>query len=70
VTCGDPVLEASVVEKGTTTSTITDVDGNFIHGVASGKTPVFSFVDVGLLLIPPKHHLLLLTTTLEVINFI
>lgn len=42
---GEPVIGASVVVKGTTTGTITDVDGHFSLGVpADKKTLVFSLV--------------------------
>lgn len=44
-TSGDAVIGASVVVKGTTTGTVTDIDGNFSVNVpASGKTLVFSYV--------------------------
>jgi len=42
---GDPVLGASVIVKGTTNGTTTDVDGNFsIKNVPVGSTMVISFV--------------------------
>ncbi len=42
---GDPVVGASVVVKGTTTGTITDLNGQFSFVVAdNAKTLVFSFV--------------------------
>jgi len=42
---GEPILGASVVVKGTSTGTVTDLDGNFsIPNVPSNATLVFSFV--------------------------
>jgi len=38
---GEPVIGASVVEKGTTNGTVTDLDGNFNLTVASNSTIVF-----------------------------
>lgn len=35
---GEPVIGASVVEKGTTNGTVTDLDGNFNLTVASNST--------------------------------
>lgn len=32
---GEPVIGASVIEKGSTNGTITDMDGNFILNVGS-----------------------------------
>lgn len=44
-TMGEPVIGASVVVKGTTNGTITDIDGNFsISGVKKGATIEVSFV--------------------------
>ena len=40
---GEPVIGASVVEKGTTNGTVTDLDGNFNLSVASNSTIVISF---------------------------
>lgn len=37
---GEPVIGASVVEKGTTNGTVTDLDGNFNLSVASNSTIV------------------------------
>ena len=39
---GDPIIGASIVEKGTTNGTITDLDGNFQLSVEKGKTIVVS----------------------------
>ena len=42
---GEPVIGASILVKGTTTGTITDMDGNFeINNVRRGATLVISFV--------------------------
>ena len=41
---GDPVLGASVVEKGTTNGCTTDLDGKFELTVKNGATLVISFV--------------------------
>ncbi len=44
-TNGDPIIGASVVVKGTTTGTVTDIDGNYsINVPANGKTLVISYV--------------------------
>ena len=42
---GDPIIGASVLVKGTTTGTITDIDGNFeLPNVKSGSTIVVSYI--------------------------
>lgn len=41
---GEPVIGASVLEKGTTTGTITDLDGNFSLNVSSQATLVISYI--------------------------
>ncbi|MBQ2441654.1 MAG: carboxypeptidase-like regulatory domain-containing protein, partial [Paludibacteraceae bacterium] len=41
---GEPIIGASVVEKGTTNGTITDLDGNFQLSVENGKTIVVSCI--------------------------
>ncbi len=41
---GEPVIGATVMEKGTSNGTITDFDGNFKLKVEAGKTLVFSYV--------------------------
>lgn len=38
------IIGASIVEKGTTNGTITDMDGNFVLNVQQGATLVISFV--------------------------
>ena len=34
---GEPIIGASIIEKGTTNGTITDIDGNFSLSVSSSK---------------------------------
>lgn len=41
---GEPVIGATVMEKGTSNGTVTDFDGNFKLKVESGKTLVFSYI--------------------------
>lgn len=41
---GEPLIGVSVLVKGTTTGTVTDLDGNFSLEAASGKTLVVSYV--------------------------
>ncbi|MBQ6723587.1 MAG: TonB-dependent receptor [Paludibacteraceae bacterium] len=41
---GEPVIGASILEKGTTNGTITDFDGNFMLDVAEGATLEISYV--------------------------
>lgn len=41
---GEPIIGASVLEKGTTTGTITDFDGNFSLSVSSQGTLVISYI--------------------------
>ena len=41
---GEPIIGASVLEKGTTNGTITDFDGNFMLEVAEGATLEISYV--------------------------
>lgn len=41
---GEPIIGASVLEKGTTNGTITDFDGNFTLSVKNGATLVISYV--------------------------
>ncbi len=43
-TSGEPIIGASVVEKGTTNGTITDLDGRFALSVPSKSTLIISFV--------------------------
>ena len=41
---GETVIGATVMEKGTSNGTITDLDGNFKINVAAGKTLVISYI--------------------------
>ncbi|OPZ01948.1 MAG: TonB-dependent Receptor Plug Domain protein [Bacteroidetes bacterium ADurb.BinA395] len=41
---GEPLIGASVLEKGTTNGTITNYDGNFSITVSKGATLVFSYI--------------------------
>ncbi len=41
---GEPIIGASILEKGTTNGTITDIDGNFNLNVEAGATLVISFI--------------------------
>lgn len=42
---GEPVIGATVMEKGTTHAATTDLDGNFsLNGIKQGKTLVFSYI--------------------------
>ena len=41
---GEPIIGASILEKGTTNGTITDYDGNFTLDVAEGATLEISYV--------------------------
>ena len=41
---GEPVIGATVMEKGTTNGTVTDFDGNFKMKVEPGKTLVFTYI--------------------------
>lgn len=41
---GEPVIGASIVEKGTQNAALSDVNGNFAINVAKGKTLVISYI--------------------------
>ena len=41
---GEPIIGATVMEKGTSNGAITDLDGNFKLKVAAGQTLVFSYI--------------------------
>ena len=41
---GEPIIGATVMEKGTSNGAITDLDGNFKLKVEAGKTLVFSYI--------------------------
>ncbi len=51
---GEPVIGASIVEKGTTVGTITDFDGNFSLNISDEKPLVVSFVGMKTQEIPVK----------------
>ena len=41
---GEPVIGASIIEKGTTSGTVTDIDGNFTLNVSQGTTLRVSYI--------------------------
>ena len=41
---GEPIIGATVMEKGTSNGTVTDIDGNFRLKTASGATLVISYI--------------------------
>ena len=41
---GEPVIGASVVEKGTRNGTVTDIDGNYSLSTAPNAVLVFSYI--------------------------
>lgn len=43
-TTNDPVIGASILEKGTTNGVITDIDGNFSFSVSAGSTIQISYI--------------------------
>ena len=43
-TNGEPVIGASIVEKGTSNGTITDLDGKFVLEVSAGATLNISYI--------------------------
>lgn len=45
---GEPVIGASVVEKGTSNGIITDINGNFSLSVTSGATLAISYIGYSL----------------------
>lgn len=46
-----PIVGASISEKGTTNSTVTNIDGNFTLNVKSGATLVVSYIGMN----SPEH---------------
>ena len=52
---GEPVIGATVMEKGTSNGTVTDFDGNFNLKVAAGKTLVFSYIGYQTQELPAAH---------------
>ena len=52
---GEPVIGATVMEKGTSNGTVTDFDGNFKLKVAAGKTLVFTYIGYQTQELPAAH---------------
>ena len=52
---GEPVIGATVMEKGASNGTVTDFDGNFKLKVAAGKTLVFSYIGYQTQELPAAH---------------
>ena len=55
---GFPVIGASILVKGTTTGTITDIDGNYSIQVPEGGTLVFTYVGMKKQELQPKSNIL------------
>ena len=53
---GEPIIGASVIEKGTTNGVITDLDGNFSFSVSPNATIVVSYVGYATLELPVKNQ--------------
>lgn len=62
---GEPIIGASVVEKGTTNGTITDIDGKFSLTVPSDATLVLSYIGYVEQQIPVKNQRTLKVTMKE-----
>ncbi len=54
---GDPIIGASVLEKGTTNGIITDFDGNFTLEVSEGAILVISYMGYQTVEVPAKANL-------------
>lgn len=54
---GEPIIGASVREKGTTNGTVTDIDGNFSLNVAEGVEVEISFVGYQSVVIPATGNM-------------
>ena len=52
---GEPIIGATVMEKGTSNGAITDLDGNFKLKVAAGQTLVFSYIGFDKLELPAQQ---------------
>ena len=52
---GEPVMSATVLEKGTANGTVTDFDGKFTIRVEAGKTLVISFIGFLTQEVPAKN---------------
>lgn len=57
---GEPIIGASVLEKGTTNGTITDFDGNFTLEVAEGATLEISYVGYASQTLPASANMTIL----------
>ncbi len=53
----EPIIGASVLEKGTTNGTITDFDGNFVLSVSEGATLVISYMGYQTQELPAKANM-------------
>ena len=51
---GEPVIGATVMEKGTSNGTVTDFDGNFKIKVEANKTLVFTYIGFQTLELPAQ----------------
>lgn len=56
-TSGEPVIGASIQEKGTSNGTISDLDGNFTLTVKSGATLVVSFIGFQIVEAPATRNM-------------
>ena len=54
---GEPIIGASILEKGTSNGTITDFDGNFTLEVAEGATLEISYVGYASQSLPAKANM-------------
>ena len=54
---GEPIIGASILEKGTSNGTITDVDGNFTLEVAEGATLEISYIGYASQSLPAKANM-------------
>lgn len=56
-TFGEPIIGASILEKGTSNGTITDIDGNFTLTVKSGTTLVISYIGLQSVEVPATRNM-------------
>ncbi len=56
---GEPIIGASILEKGTSNGTITDFDGNFTLNVATGATLVISYMGYQTVEMPAKANMVI-----------
>ena len=52
---GEPIIGATVMEKGTSNGVITDIDGNFRMKVQAGATLVFTYIGYQTLELPAQN---------------